>query len=38
MGDPRYEIGMDFIDMYKKEMGASEPQQDFDDRHNMYAM
>ena len=38
MGDPRYTFGMDFIDMYKNEIGASEPQQDFYDRHDMYAM
>ena len=38
MGDPRYVFGMDFIDMYKNEVGASEPQQDFYDRHDMYAM
>jgi len=29
MGDPRYIFGMDFIDLYKNEVGASEPQQDF---------
>lgn len=38
MGDPRYIFGMDFMDMFKNEVGASEPQQDFYDRHDMYAM
>ncbi|KAK4690786.1 hypothetical protein P7C71_g6084, partial [Lecanoromycetidae sp. Uapishka_2] len=38
MGDPRYIFGMDFIEMYKNEIGASEPRQDFYDRHHMYAM
>ena len=38
MGDPRYIFGMDFIDMYKNEIGASEPQQDFYERHDMYAL
>jgi len=38
MGDPRYVFGMDFIDMYKDEVGASEPQEDFYDRHDLYAM
>ena len=38
MGDPRYVLGMDFIDMYKNEVGASEPKEDFYDRHNMYTM
>lgn len=38
MGDPRYHFGMEFIDMYRNEIGASEPQQDFYDRHDMYAM
>ncbi|CAF9914088.1 MAG: hypothetical protein HETSPECPRED_001750 [Heterodermia speciosa] len=38
MGDPRYVFGMDFIDMYKNEIGASEPQQDFYDRHHLYAI
>ena len=35
MGDPRYIFGMDFIDMYKNEIVASEPQQDFNDHHHM---
>ena len=37
MGNRRYVFGMDY-DMYKNEIGASEPQQDFYDRHDMYAM
>ncbi|KAL8793723.1 MAG: hypothetical protein Q9195_003664 [Heterodermia aff. obscurata] len=38
MGDSRYVFGMDFIEMYRKEIGASEPQQDFYDRHQLYAI
>ncbi|KAK8115762.1 hypothetical protein PG984_012264 [Apiospora sp. TS-2023a] len=38
MGDPRYTLGMDFVEMYKKEVGASEPQEDFYDRHDLYGM
>jgi protein-ribulosamine 3-kinase len=38
MGDSRYILGMDFIDMYKNEVGASKPQKDFYDRHELYAM
>lgn len=38
MGDPRYALGMEFIEMYKQEIGASEPQGDFYDRHDLYAM
>ncbi|KAI1407511.1 Fructosamine kinase-domain-containing protein [Hypoxylon sp. FL1857] len=38
MGDPRYALGMDFIDLYKNEIGASEPKQDFYDRHTLYAI
>ncbi|KAI1391832.1 Fructosamine kinase-domain-containing protein [Hypoxylon trugodes] len=38
MGDPRYALGMDFIDLYKNEVGPSEPQQDFYDRHDLYAI
>ncbi|KAH7021504.1 Fructosamine kinase-domain-containing protein [Microdochium trichocladiopsis] len=38
MGDARYVLGMDFVDMYKDEVGASEPQRDFYDRHKMYRM
>ena len=36
--DPRYGFAMDLIDIYKNDIGASEPQQDFYDRHDMYAM
>lgn len=38
MGDARYVYGMDFLEMYRSEVGASEPQADFYDRHDMYAM
>ncbi|OTA96814.1 hypothetical protein M434DRAFT_362267 [Hypoxylon sp. CO27-5] len=38
MGDPRYALGMDFISRYKDEIGASEPRQDFYDRHALYAI
>ncbi|RYO97455.1 hypothetical protein DL764_007305 [Monosporascus ibericus] len=38
MGDPRYALSMEFIDMYKNEVGASEPQEDFYDRHDLYAI
>ncbi|KAK0514008.1 hypothetical protein JMJ35_003730 [Cladonia borealis] len=38
MGDPRYVFGMEYIDMYKNEIGASEPQQYFYDRHDMYTI
>ncbi|KAK8013150.1 hypothetical protein PG991_009421 [Apiospora marii] len=38
MGDSRYVLGMDFIDSYKKEVGASEPVEDFNDRHELYAL
>jgi hypothetical protein len=29
---------MDFVELYMKEVGASEPQKDFYDRHKLYAM
>ncbi len=38
MGDPCYAFGMDFIKMYKIEVGASEPEEDAYDRHNLYAI
>lgn len=38
MRDPRYAIGLEFLDLYKKEVGASEPQEDFDDRNALYSM
>lgn len=38
MRDPRYAIGLDFVDLYKREVGASEPQEDFDDRNALYSM
>ncbi|KAK8108955.1 Fructosamine kinase-domain-containing protein [Apiospora sp. TS-2023a] len=38
MGDSRYMLGKDFIDSYKKAVGASEPVEDFNDRHELYAL
>ncbi|KAK6837926.1 hypothetical protein PG987_006207 [Apiospora arundinis] len=38
MGDSRYALGMDFIDSYKKEVGASEPVEEFNERHELYAL
>ncbi|KAI1073365.1 Fructosamine/Ketosamine-3-kinase [Whalleya microplaca] len=38
MGDPRYSLGMKFIELYKEEVGASEPEEDFYDRHNLYTV
>ncbi|KAI1137582.1 Fructosamine kinase-domain-containing protein [Hypoxylon sp. FL0543] len=38
MGGPRYTLGMDFIRLYKDEIGASEPEEDFYDRHALYAI
>ncbi|KAI2463011.1 Fructosamine/Ketosamine-3-kinase [Annulohypoxylon bovei var. microspora] len=37
MGDPRYALRMEFIDLYKREIGASRPEKDFYDRHALYA-
>ncbi|CAG8975455.1 hypothetical protein HYALB_00004769 [Hymenoscyphus albidus] len=38
MGSPRYALGMDFIELYKEQFGASEPRDDFYDRHKLYAL
>lgn len=38
MRSPRYTIGYKFIELYKVEVGASEPSEDFDDRVVLYAM
>jgi protein-ribulosamine 3-kinase len=38
MRSPRYAVGLEFVDLYKKDVGASEPQEDFDDRNALYAM
>ena len=38
MRSPRYALGLDFVDLYNKEVGASAPQEDFDDRNALYAM
>ncbi|KAF9893520.1 hypothetical protein FE257_010832 [Aspergillus nanangensis] len=38
MRDPRYAIGLEFVDQYKKEVGMSEPHEDFDDRNAVYSM
>ncbi len=37
MRSPRYMVGLEFVEMYK-EVGASEPVGDFDDRNALYAM
>lgn len=31
-------LGAEFIDAYKREVGASEPQEDSDDRNALYSM
>lgn len=38
MRDPRYSIGLDFMNLYKDVVKASEPKEDFDDRNALYAM
>ncbi|KAK1764023.1 hypothetical protein QBC33DRAFT_548568 [Phialemonium atrogriseum] len=38
MRSDRYAIGLDFVDLYKREVGASKPQEDFDDRNALYAI
>lgn len=38
VGDARYVLGMEFVDMYKDHVGASEPVEDFYDRHELYGM
>ncbi|KAI0143468.1 Fructosamine/Ketosamine-3-kinase [Xylariaceae sp. FL1272] len=38
MGAPRYALDMDFIEQYKAEIGASEPEEDFYDRHALYVI
>ncbi|KAI0015720.1 hypothetical protein F4780DRAFT_762781 [Xylariomycetidae sp. FL0641] len=38
IGDPRYVLGIEFVDLYKTEVGASEPQEDFYDRHDLYGI
>lgn len=38
IGEPRYALQMDVVDLYKTEVGASEPQEDFYDRHELYGM
>lgn len=38
MRDPRYAIGLEFLHLYKEEVGASEPRKDFDDRSALYSM
>jgi fructosamine-3-kinase len=37
MRSPRYSVGLEFVDLYK-EVAASEPKEDFDDRNALYAM
>ncbi|KAI1329480.1 Fructosamine/Ketosamine-3-kinase [Xylariaceae sp. FL0255] len=38
IGDSRYALGIEFVDMYRNEVGASEPQEDFYDRHDLYSI
>jgi fructosamine-3-kinase len=38
MQSPRYKVGLGFVELYKKEIGASYPIEDFDDRVSLYAM
>lgn len=38
MRGARYAAGLEFVTSYKKEIGASEPQEDFDDRNALYAV
>ncbi|KAK2610174.1 hypothetical protein N8I77_003627 [Diaporthe amygdali] len=38
IGEPRYALQMDVVDLYKNEVGASEPQEDFYDRHDLYGV
>ncbi|KAI1262294.1 Fructosamine kinase-domain-containing protein [Xylariaceae sp. FL1019] len=38
MGDTRHILGMEFVQMYKSEVGASEPREDFYDRHELYGI
>lgn len=38
IGEPRYALQMDVVDLYKTEIGASDPQEDFYDRHYLYGM
>lgn len=34
----RNKLGADFVESYKREVGASEPEEDFDDRNALYSM
>lgn len=38
MRSSRYVLGYDFIKLYREIVGASEPEEDFDDRNALYAM
>jgi fructosamine-3-kinase len=38
MRSPRYAVGLDFVELYRTEVGESEPAGDFDDRNALYAM
>ncbi len=38
MRSARYAVGLKFVDLYKEQIGASEPREDFDDRNALYAM
>jgi hypothetical protein len=38
MKAPRYRLNADHVDEYKKEIGISEPKEEFDDRLTLYAL
>lgn len=38
MRTTRNALGPTFVNAYKNELGASEPQEDFDDRNALYSM
>lgn len=38
IGEPRYALQKDVVDLYKTEVGASEPQEDYYDRHYLYGV
>lgn len=38
MRNSRYAMSLGFLALYEKEVGASEPKEDFDDRNALYSM
>lgn len=38
MRSERYKVGINFVHLYREMLGASEPEEDFDDRNALYAM